>query len=204
MVNSMANISKSYNVLKVVNKNNYRRITSELKKIEGVISVNIDKNQNILFIEHSPIVEYSDLVRAFHKYEKAVTLEEIANVEVYRKVLKLKGIDCAQCALKIEMLAKKNFSHKQIIVDFSTERFIIETTDSTLVQNIVDEVSKIAHKVDPRIVVMDVATRQRAEAEERFVISKKDIVIFSIGALCLIFSFIIIYTESLRTSCLRK
>lgn len=186
----MANISKSYNILKVENKNNYRRITAELKKIDGVISLSIDKTKNILFIEHTPIVEYSDLVRAFHKYEKAVTLEEIANVEVYRKVLKLKGIDCAQCALKIEMLAKKNFSHKQIIVDFSTERFIIETSDGDLVQNIVDEVSKIAHKVDPRIVVMDVATRQRSEAEERFVISKKDILVFSIGAVFLLFSFI--------------
>lgn len=186
----MANVSKSYNILKVENKNNYRRIIAEIKKIDGVVSLNIDKNQNILFIEHSPIVEYSDLVRAFHKYEKAVTLEEITNVEVYRKVLKLKGIDCAQCALKIEMLAKKNFSHKQIIVDFSTERFIIETTDTTLVQNIVDEVSKIAHKVDPRIVVMDVATRQRAEAEERFVINKKDVIVFSLGAIFLAFSFI--------------
>ena len=57
-------------------------------------------------------------------------------------------------------------------------------------QNIVDEVSKIAHKVDPRIVVMDVATRQRAEAEERFTISKKDIIVFSLGAIFLVFSFI--------------
>lgn len=186
----MANISKSYNILKVENKNNYRRIIAELKKINGVISLNIDKTKNILFIEHTPIVEYSDLVKAFHKYEKTATLEEIANIDVYRKVLKLKGIDCAQCALKIEMLAKKSFSHIQIIVDFSTERFIIETTDSELVQNIVDEVSKIAHKVDPRIVVMDVASRQRAEVEERFVVSKKDILIFSLGALFLLFSFI--------------
>ena len=38
----MANVSKSYNILKVVNKNNYRRIIAEIKKIEGVISVNID------------------------------------------------------------------------------------------------------------------------------------------------------------------
>ncbi len=186
----MANISKSYNILKVENKNNYRRIIAELKKIDGVISLNIDKAKNILFIEHTPIVEYSDLVKAFHKYEKTATLEEIANIDVYRKVLKLKGIDCAQCALKIEMLAKKSFSHIQIIVDFSTERFIIETTDSELVQNIVDEVSKIAHKVDPRIVVMDVASRQRAEVEERFVVSKKDILVFSLGVLSLLFAFI--------------
>ncbi len=186
----MANISKSYSILKVENKNNYRRISAELKKIEGVVSLNIDKNSNVLYIEYTSIVEYSDIIRAFKKYEKNALLEEIENQEVYRKVLKLKGIDCAQCALKIEMLAKKNFSHKQIIVDFSTERFIIETSDSTLVQNIVDEVSKIAHKVDPRIVVMDVATRQRAEAEERFVISKKDIIVFSLGAVFLLFSII--------------
>ncbi len=186
----MQNVSKSYSILKVENKNNYRRISAELKKIEGVVSLNIDKNQNILYIEYRPIVEYSDILKAFRKYERNTLLEEMENQEVYRKVLKLKGIDCAQCALKIEMLAKKNFSHKQIIVDFSTERFIIETSDSTLVQNIVDEVSKIAHKVDPRIVVMDVATRQRVEAEERYVISKKDIVVFSLGAVFLLFSFI--------------
>ena len=187
----MANITKNYNIYKVSNKNNYRRITQEIKKIEGVVTLNIDKNQDLLFIEYNPVVDiYDDILKAINKYEKNAYLEEIENIEVFRKVLKLKGIDCAQCALKIEMLAKKNFSHKQIIVDFSTERFIIETTDIDLIKNIVNEVSKIAHKVDPRIVVMDVATRQRMEAEERFSIDKKDIVIFGIGALALIFSFI--------------
>ena len=187
----MANITKNYNIYKVSNKNNYRRITQEIKKIEGVVTLNIDKNQDVLFIEYNPVVDiYNDILKAINKYEKNAYLEEIENIEVFRKVLKLKGIDCAQCALKIEMLAKKNFSHKQIIVDFSTERFIIETTDINLIKNIVDEVSKIAHKVDPRIVVMDVATRQRMEAEERFSVDKKDIVIFGIGALALLFSFI--------------
>ena len=187
----MANITKNYNIYKVSNKNNYRRITQEIKKIEGVITLNIDKNQDVLFIEYNPVVDiYDDILKAINKYEKNAYLEEIENIEVFRKVLKLKGIDCAQCALKIEMLAKKNFSHKQIIVDFSTERFIIETTDIDLIKNIVNEVSKIAHKVDPRIVVMDVATRQRMEAEERFSVDKKDIVIFGIGALALLFSFI--------------
>lgn len=187
----MANITKNYNIYKVSNKNNYRRITQEIKKIEGVVTLNIDKNQDVLFIEYNPVVDiYDDILKAINKYEKNAYLEEIENIEVFRKVLKLKGIDCAQCALKIEMLAKKNFSHKQIIVDFSTERFIIETTDIDLIKNIVNEVSKIAHKVDPRIVVMDVATRQRMEAEERFSVDKKDIVIFGIGALALLFSFI--------------
>ena len=187
----MANITKNYNIYKVSNKNNYRRITQEIKKIEGVVTLNIDKNQDVLFIEYNPVVDiYNDILKAINKYEKNAYLEEIENIEVFRKVLKLKGIDCAQCALKIEMLAKKNFSYKQIIVDFSTERFIIETTDINLIKNIVDEVSKIAHKVDPRIVVMDVATRQRMEAEERFSVDKKDIVIFGIGALALLFSFI--------------
>ena len=40
----MANITKNYNIYKVSNKNNYRRITQEIKKIEGVITLNIDKN----------------------------------------------------------------------------------------------------------------------------------------------------------------
>ena len=48
----MANITKNYNIYKVSNKNNYRRITQEIKKIEGVVTLNIDKNQDVLFIEN--------------------------------------------------------------------------------------------------------------------------------------------------------
>ena len=63
----MANITKNYNIYKVSNKNNYRRITQEIKKIEGVITLNIDKNQDVLFIEYNPVVDiYDDILKAIN------------------------------------------------------------------------------------------------------------------------------------------
>ena len=56
----MANITKNYNIYKVSNKNNYRRITQEIKKIEGVVTLNIDKNQDVLFVEYNPVVDIYD------------------------------------------------------------------------------------------------------------------------------------------------
>ena len=85
--------------------------------------------------------------------EKQAKMVSIDNVEVYRKVLYLNGLDCAYCGTRVENLAKKEFNHQRIVVDYPTYRFIIETTDKALVDNLEQRVTEIAHKVDDRIVV---------------------------------------------------
>ena len=54
-------------------------------------------------------------------------------ISVYRKVLYLKGLDCGNCASRIENIAKKELNHEKIVVDFATTRFIIETTDKDFI-----------------------------------------------------------------------
>ena len=71
--------------------------------------------------------------------------------EVYRKVVYLENLDCANCAAKVERLSKRTFNHERIIVDFATTRFIIETTDKNLVENIEEELIKITRQVDANI-----------------------------------------------------
>ncbi len=187
--------NKSYQIQKVTNKSNYRRIFQELKKIDGVVNANINKEQNTLHLvyEGDAASIYNKVLKAFQKYERNTILVEQEAKEVYRKVLKLKGVDCAQCCTKIENLAKKNLNHEQIIVDFPTERFIIETTDPLVMDGIVEKVANIAHKVDHRIVVMDVATRKRVAAEEKFIISLKDIFLFIMGVAMLLVSYLVMY-----------
>lgn len=84
-------------------------------------------------------------------YIPNIIIEEKEAEEVYRKIVYLENLDCANCAAKVERLAKKTLNHEQIIVDFATTRFIIETTDIELINNIEDELLKITRQVDANI-----------------------------------------------------
>ena len=137
----------TYQVLKLNNKNNYRRILGDIRKIQGIQNVSLNKTKNVIHIEYNNIDDLKDrLLKCFNYYEKQVDLEEVVQTEVYRKVLRLKGLDCGHCASRIESLAQKTFDHEKIVVDFSTERFILETKDQKLFDNAIKEVSQIAKK----------------------------------------------------------
>ena len=84
-------------------------------------------------------------------YVPNIEIIETEVQEVHRKIVYLQNLDCANCASKVERLAKKTFNHERIVVDFATTRFIIETTDEDLINNIEEELKKITSQVDPNI-----------------------------------------------------
>lgn len=181
----------TYQVSKLNNKNNYRRILGDIRKIQGVENVRLNKEKNIIHIEYNNIDDLKErLLKCFNYYEKQADLEEIVQTEVYRKVLRLKGLDCGHCASRIESLAQKTFDHEKIVVDFSTERFILETKDQNLFNNAIKEVSQIAKRIDPNIQVMDIATSHRTQSVETKTFDKKQLIFFIIG-LVITFGFII-------------
>lgn len=92
-----------------------------------------------------------DAIEIIKSYIPNIELNVVPNEEVYRKILFLENLDCANCAAKVERIAKKTLNNENIIVDFATTRFIIETTDENLVNNLVDEVKKITAQVDINI-----------------------------------------------------
>ena len=161
-------MKKSYKIEKIQNRRNFRRITSELKKNKKLTNFNLNIDKDILFVEYPDDVTNIEesILKAFHIYEKHIELTEIVQTEIYRRVLKLKGLDCGHCAARIEDLARKSLDNERVVVDFSTERFILETKDEYLYNNAIDEVAKIAHKVDPRIQVFDQASREAVKEEE--------------------------------------
>ncbi len=188
----MAKINNSFIIEKVQKNKNYRRIISDIAKIDGVINYSIDKTKGILHLEYDSEKDVMDKVlKVVQKHEKNATLSKLEYKESYRKVLKLKGLDCGHCAQRIESIAKKTFDYTQLMVDFSTERFIIETTDKALVDNIIERVSDVAHIVDPKIIVMDVKTRKRDATEEKFQLKSWKIAIFALGIIFLLTAMII-------------
>lgn len=192
----MEKVNKSYRIINVKNRKNYNRILGEFRKIKELSDINLNKDQHMLHVGLIPSEEANieqieaKILKALQRYEKTASIEEVEIKESVRKVLILKGIDCGHCATRIENLAKKTFSHEKLVVDFATERFIIETTDLELGNNILEEVAKVAHKIDPNIQVIDSKTKKRAVAEEVFKIKKRDIVLFVIGIGFLLLSFL--------------
>lgn len=192
----MEKINKTYQILKIKSKNNYKRIVAEIRKISELSSVYLERDKELLHVvidqEKEPILEktFEKIIKAIQKYEKNATIEELIIKETFRRVLVLKGLDCGHCATRIENLAKKNFNHEKIVIDFATERMIIETTDEVLAQNINEEVRKIAQYIDPKIEVMDIKTHKRSDFHDNFKIPHHEVYLFLVGILFLFFAFL--------------
>lgn len=183
---------KNYQLIKVTNSRNFKRIYNEILKLDHISSVSIETSNNVMHVEYDleePInekflAEIEGLIlKAIHEYEKKVTMIAIDNKEIYRKVLYLKGLDCAHCAARIESIAKKQIDHEQIIVDFSTGRFIIETYNKAAIETLYANVNRIAHRVDEKIVVIDSKTNKQQNFEDIKTSSKTSKICFFIGIL---------------------
>lgn len=173
----MAAIVKNYQLEKISGAKNYKRIINEIKKVKSITSASIDKDKCILRIELSMNLEDRkdeaeldtievNILKAIRTYEKKAEIKPIVSEEVYRKVLYLNGLDCSHCATKVETIAKKTLNYNKLLVDFASFRFIIESSDKELMDNIVNEVSNIAKRVDPRIEVTE-SSKAPAEQEEK-------------------------------------
>ncbi len=161
-----------YELIKVSSRS-FKRIINELKKNENIQSVTIESNY-IMHVEYTfegplenvlpSLEEY--IVKVLKYYDKKSNINRIDTKEVYRKVLYLKGLDCAHCADKIANLANKQIKAEKIVVDFSTGRFIIETYDKTEIEKLMYTVKRITKRVDDRIEVLESKTARQHQIEE--------------------------------------
>lgn len=186
---------KNYQLLKINNTRNFKRICNEIKKVDYVHSVSVENNKLIMHVEYDTpqvlleeqlLLIEEQILKAIHEYEKKALIVRIDAKEKYRRVLYLKGLDCAHCAARIESLAKRTIEHEQIIVDFATGRFIIETYNKAVIDMLFQTVNRIAHHVDTRIVVIDSKSNKRQRLEEPKVTSKFGMITFVIGTVILI------------------
>lgn len=71
------------------------------------------------------------------------------------KILKVNGIDCANCAAKIENKISKIKKVNEASVNFMTGKVMIETETEDIEENniIVKEVIKIINKIEPDAII---------------------------------------------------
>ena len=65
-----------------------------------------------------------------------------------KKVYRLKDLDCANCAAKMESKIKKIDGVQSASVDFLTQRLSVEADDG-IFEQVMDEVVRVCKKVEP-------------------------------------------------------
>ena len=73
-------------------------------------------------------------------------------MDVMKKKLILKGLDCADCAAKIEHAVNKLDGVKEATVNFMTQKLVIEGEDEKM-PTIMQEAEKIVKKIEPGTVM---------------------------------------------------
>lgn len=69
-----------------------------------------------------------------------------------KAILKLEGLDCANCAAKIENDVKKLPGVEEVNVSFMTQKMTITAPDDKI-EGIIEEATRIAKKVEGDVVV---------------------------------------------------
>lgn len=72
-----------------------------------------------------------------------------------RKKYKLEGLECANCAAKMEKAINKIEGVKEATVNFMTQRLIIEAEDEKM-PAIIQEAEKIIKSIEPQVVIKNV------------------------------------------------
>lgn len=76
---------------------------------------------------------------------------------------KLDGLDCANCAKKIEDKIASIDEYKNVVVNFSTSKLSFQTNKQDEKEKITEEISQIVHSIESEVVVTELGTIAKTE-----------------------------------------
>ena len=151
-------MKKQYKIENISGSNLYK-IEVYLTKEIGKENFVLNRETNVLtinFLDENKINEDSKRIENYiQDIDEDIELTEREIKPITRKVLILENLDCANCAMKVERLAKRELEHEFIVVDFASTKFIIETSNEDVINNLVEKVQDIATSVDSNIIVKE-------------------------------------------------
>ncbi len=206
-----SNFKKQFLLENVQTLSQIRKIEFDLNKFFKNGSFKFNYNNKLLHVDfRNPDTIEEDtkkIIEIIQEVNPEIKVIEKEIKPTYRKVLLLDNLDCANCAAKIERIAKRNFTHEFIVVDFASTRFIIESTDKDLIDNLEPKVEEIALSVDANIKISKYEDRKR-NIDFNLKLDKSRLTYFLLGCGIFLIGFIIKtfmdQTERLADSFLQK
>lgn len=97
------------------------------------------------------------------KLEPHIKVQEEQQSKVAKEVFVLEGLDCANCAMKIETKVKEMPSVSNATVDFVSKKLKIEVANKKELETTVQDIKMIVHKLEPDVKVV----REEKESHNR-------------------------------------
>ncbi|ABS20865.1 heavy metal translocating P-type ATPase [Bacillus cytotoxicus] len=133
------------------------KIEKGIGNLEGVSSCSVNFATKTMVLETEKnkeghvVTEAKQLVT---KLEPHIKVREEQNKKSVKEVLVLNGLDCANCALKIETNVKEMPGISTATVDFVSKKLKIEVTNKKELETVVANVEHVVHKLEPDVKVV--------------------------------------------------
>ena len=187
-----ATLKKSYNFDSLCCVNCAKIIEQEVRGLNGVSDSSVDfaSKKLTLEIENEEALESlsPQIENIAKKYDSEIKLKK---QEPGKKVMYLNGLDCADCAQKIENAVKKLDGVRTASVDFTTERLTVETADKNNLPAILRAVSQTVLTLEPDV---KISYTEKKEAEQESVDWKERLTHIGLAVGTVLFAVGLIFT----------
>lgn len=92
---------------------------------------------------------------------------------------KLEGLDCANCAKKIEDKIATTEGYENVVVNFSTSKLSFQTTKEE--KKITEEIKKIVNSLEPEVIVTEIGDTPKSQNQQKSERTNNDILRLIIG-----------------------
>ena len=135
------------------------KIEEKVSRISNVNSASLNFMSKTLTIETGHIEKIDEILKQATKIilrlEPSVIIKEKVVEKKSQKVLTVMGLDCANCAAKIEKEIKRVDGIKNATMDFVTGKLILEFIEKHRIKEVTEAAIKVAKSLEPGIEIID-------------------------------------------------
>ena len=170
------------------------KIETKVNEIDSVKQASMNFVNRTLTIEVDDSSKLDDtLVQAkkiINELEPDVKITEKVKENSSKKVFVLEGLDCANCAAKVEKAVQNMNGIKSASVDFVSKKLTIEADNKNDLKNITSETKNLINKIEPDITLVEDSKKSKKEANEDHDNKKSELIKLGIGAVLFIIGII--------------
>lgn len=135
------------------------KIEAKVNAIEGVKQASMNFANKTLTIEISNKDRFDEIIsetkNIINKIEPGITVREKIISKSPEKILVLMGLNCANCAAKIEKAVGNLSGVKSASLDFTSKKLTIEAQSKRNFDDIIDQTKNIVKRIEPDVNVIE-------------------------------------------------
>jgi Zn2+/Cd2+-exporting ATPase len=184
-INNTSSVKKEFILEGLGCANCAAKMEDKINKLPGVSRASINFATQTLVMEIDEINSVEELISATRQVVTSVEADVVLKEKEVRRtkktVLMLEGLDCANCAAKIEKEIQSLEGVNEAAVDFASQRLIIGLEGVKGTSLIIEKVIEIVNRIEPDVKVILEEKRVKASEEVVEEDKKKELIQFGIG-----------------------